>query len=374
MTLDINFKQVQTGYIFYFQWKTIYAFKVKESISDIPTELPCLSDLENPSQLPVRKVRMILSYKLLKFSDYSCFRGQGIHCWYFYRATLFELPRKSRSTSGSRVPQMYWWLYLMDFDNLFTIYVFEVKESIVDILNELRCLSDTDNPSQLPVWEVLVILSYKFLKFSHYSCCWGQGIHCWYFYIATMFRWPRKSRLTSGPTRTRRYWWLCLVDFWNFFTIYVFEVSKSFDDIPIELPCLGDLKNSGHLPVQEVFEVTQTFVPWQKSSKFISSRAKIAWRSHNQHFIVNFIVMSRHVTSCHVMPRHVTSCYIMSRNLTSCHVMPRHATSCASCHVMPRHVTSCHVMSRNVTSCHVISRHVTSYHVMSRHVTSGHVL
>ena len=35
----------------------------------------------------------------------------------------------------------------MDFHNFFTIYVFEVKESIVDILTELRCLSDLDNPS-----------------------------------------------------------------------------------------------------------------------------------------------------------------------------------------------------------------------------------
>ena len=58
----------------------IDVFKDKESTADITTELPCLSDLENPSQLPVRKVLMILSYKLLKFSDYSCFRGQGIHC------------------------------------------------------------------------------------------------------------------------------------------------------------------------------------------------------------------------------------------------------------------------------------------------------
>ena len=160
----------------------IYVFKVKESTADIPTELPCLSDFENPSQLPVWMVLMKLSYKLLKFSEYSCFWGQGIHCWYFYRATLFELPRKSRSNSGSRVPQRYWWLYLMDFHNFFTIYVFEVKESIVDILTELRCLSDRDNPSQLPVWEILVILSYKCLKFLNYSCCWGQGIHCWYFY------------------------------------------------------------------------------------------------------------------------------------------------------------------------------------------------
>ena len=58
----------------------IHVFKDKESTADIPTELPCLSDLENPSQLPVLKVLMILTHKLLKFSDYSCFRGQGIHC------------------------------------------------------------------------------------------------------------------------------------------------------------------------------------------------------------------------------------------------------------------------------------------------------
>ena len=43
----------------------IYVIKDKESTADILTELPCLSDLENPSQLPVRKVLIILSYKLL---------------------------------------------------------------------------------------------------------------------------------------------------------------------------------------------------------------------------------------------------------------------------------------------------------------------
>ena len=32
---------------------TIYFIKVKESIADIPTELSCLMDLQNPSQLPV---------------------------------------------------------------------------------------------------------------------------------------------------------------------------------------------------------------------------------------------------------------------------------------------------------------------------------
>ena len=54
---------------------TVYVYKVKEFIADIPTELPYLNDLENPSQLPVREVLMILSYKFLKFSHYSCFLG-----------------------------------------------------------------------------------------------------------------------------------------------------------------------------------------------------------------------------------------------------------------------------------------------------------
>ena len=74
----------------------VYVFKVEESIADISTELPCLRDLENLSQLPVREVLMILSYEFLKFSHYSCFLGQGIYCWYFYRAAMFGLPRKSR--------------------------------------------------------------------------------------------------------------------------------------------------------------------------------------------------------------------------------------------------------------------------------------
>ena len=216
--------------------------------------------------------------------------------------------------------------------------------------------------------EVLVIVSCRVLKFLHYLCFWGQGIHCWHSYWATMFEGPR---------------------------------------------------NSGQLPVREVFVVTQTFVPWQKCSKFISSHAKDAGRSNDQCFIANCIVMSRHVmsrhvTSCHVMSRpvscHVTSCHVMSRYITPCHVMsrpamsrdvtsyhvmPRHAMSChvlshpvtscrvtfrhvmprhvKSCHVMSRHTTSCHAMSRHVTSCHVMSRHVTLYHAMSRHVTSCHV-
>ena len=149
--------------------------------------------------------------------------------------------------------------------------------------------------------QVLVIVSCRFLKFLHYLCFWGQGIHCWHTHWASMF---------EGP-----------------------QYSSQF-------------------PVREVFVDTQTFVLWQKCSKFISSRAKDARRSNDQCFIANCIVMSRHVTSCHVMSRHVTSCHV-----TSCHVLSRPVKSC--------HVTSCQAMSRFITSCHVISRPA-----MSRDVTS----
>ena len=129
----------------------IYVFEVKKSIADIPTELPCSGDLENPGQLPVQrytKVLMIVSYKF----------------WHF-----------------------------------FTIYVFEVKQPNLDISTELLpCSDDLKNPGQLPVQVVLMILSYGFLKFLYYLCFRGQGIHCWYSYWTTLFGWSRKSGSTFG--------------------------------------------------------------------------------------------------------------------------------------------------------------------------------
>ena len=46
------------------------------------------------------------------------------------------------------------------------------------------------------------------------------------------------------------------MNFWDFVAIYVFEGEESISDIPTELPCFGDLENSGQLPVQEVLEDT----------------------------------------------------------------------------------------------------------------------
>ena len=124
--------------------------------------------------------------------------------------------------------------------------------------------------------KVLMIVSYEFLKFSHYLCFRGQGIHFWHCYWATMLRWPWKSRSTSGTGGTWRYWWLCLMNFWNFPTIYVSESKESISDIPTELPCFGDLGNPGQLPVQEVLEGTDDCVLWifEISSLFMFSRVR----------------------------------------------------------------------------------------------------
>ena len=135
--------------------------------------------------------------------------------------------------------------------------------------------------------EVLVIVFCGFLKFLHYSCFWGQRIHCWHSYWATMFGGPPKFRSPPG--------------------------SRGF-------------------------EVTQTFVFRQKCSKFISNRTK---RRVMVTRLMLYCQLYCHVTYCHVMSRHVTSCHVMLHHFTSCHVMSRHVTSC---HVMSRHVTSCHVM------------------------------
>ena len=52
--------------------------------------------------------------------------------------------------------------------------------------------------------------------------------------------------------RFERYWWFCLMNFWNFHTIRVSEVRGSIDDISTELPCLGNLENPDKLPVQDL--------------------------------------------------------------------------------------------------------------------------
>ena len=185
---------------------TIHVFKVKEYNADIPTELPCLSDLENSSQLPVREVLMILSY---------------INCWNFQ-----------------------------------ITHVSEVRESIADISTELPCLSYFENLGQLPV--------HGYLKGT-------DNYILWIFTISSLFMFSRSRNplltfllsydvwvtlIIQVNFRFERYWWFCLMNFRNFHTIRVFEIRESIADISTELPCLGDLENPGKLPVQDVLKDT----------------------------------------------------------------------------------------------------------------------
>ena len=139
------------------------------------------------------------------FFQYLCFQGQGIHCWYSYSywATMFGLSWKSMSTSGTDVLESTddWVLYISG--HFFTIYVFEVKQPNFDISTEPPCSGDLKNPGQLPAQAVLMILPYGFLKFLYYLGFQGRGIHCWYFYWATSFEWPRTTGSTSG---SRGFW------------------------------------------------------------------------------------------------------------------------------------------------------------------------
>ena len=271
---------------------------------EIPTGLLSLDDLENPGQLPVQEVLMILSSEFLKFLQYLCFRGQEIHCWHPYWATMFGWLRKSRSTSSTEGTRRYWWFCFINFWNLISIHVFEVKESIADIPTELPCLSDFENPSQLPVqgyrwfclmnfWnffdiyvfeveesiagipteqprlsylgspgqlpvqrysKVLMIVSYEFSTFLHYLCFRGQATQFWHSYRAIMFGWSHKSRSASGSGGTDdpvlgifeipllfMYLWA-----WNPLLIFLFSY-----------PRLGELENLCKFPVLKVFEVTQ---------------------------------------------------------------------------------------------------------------------
>ena len=270
--------------------------------------------------------------------------------------------------------ERYWWYCLINCWNFHTIHVFEV---IADISTELPCLSYLKNLGQLPVQ--------GYLK--------GDNCIVWIFTISSLFMFSRSrnslltfllsydvwvTSIIQVNFRFGRYWWFCLMNFWNFHTFRVFEVRES-------LCFWGQRIIWWHSYWATMFGRPQKFRSSSgsrgfrgypnirsltKSSKFISSRAKVSGRSHDQRFIVNFVVMSCNVKSCHVMPRHVTSFHVMPRYATSCHVMLCHATSR---HVMPRHVMSCHVMSRHATSRHVISHHVTSCHVMSRHATSRNV-
>ena len=149
----------------------------------------------------------------------------------------------------------------MDVRNFFIPYVFEVKESIFCTFTELPCSGDLENPGQLPVLQVLegtdnwvlwmcVISSFPtFLRSRNPFFALSPSYHVRVSKIQVNFRFYRCLRvLIIGSYGFSQY------------LHYFFEVKISFADIHTELPCLGDLKNLGQLPVQEVLGCTDDCV------------------------------------------------------------------------------------------------------------------
>ena len=162
------------------------------------------------------KVLMILSYEFLKFLQWLCFRGRGIHCWHSYWATMFEWPWKSRSTSGTGgTDDSVLWIF-----EISSMFMFSRSRNplLAFLLSyHVRVTSKIQvNFRYRRYLKILLIVSYKFLKFSHYSCFRGRGIHFWYCSLATMCGCPRKSRSTSGTGGT------------DDSVLWIFEISLLF--------------------------------------------------------------------------------------------------------------------------------------------------
>ena len=118
---------------------------------------------------------------------------------------------------------------------------------------KLSCLIYLENLGQLPV--------HGYLKGT-------ENCILWIFTISSLFVFSRSrnplltfllsycdvwvTSIIQVNFRFERYWWFCLIIFWNFHTIRVFEIRESIADISTELPCLSNLENPGKLPVQNV--------------------------------------------------------------------------------------------------------------------------
>ena len=261
---------------------TLYVFEIKEFNFRSFTELPCLGDFENPGPLPVLHVLkgtddwVLWIFVISSFPTFSRSRNPLFAVSQSYNVRMTMKIQVNFRFAGAR---RYWWLDLMDFRNFFIPNVFEVKKSIFRSFTKLPCSGVLESSSQLPVQElyseVQMIVSYGFSQYLHYSCYGGQAIHSWHSCWAALFRLPWKSRSASDSRGIQRYWWLCLINFHYFFTIYVFEVKESIAVIPTELSCYGDLKRLGQLPVQEVLGRI-LMIAYYEFSQFLHKVAQLA--------------------------------------------------------------------------------------------------
>ena len=116
-------------------------------------------DLENQCQLPVQEVLIIFLSDLQENAQNSLF-PQPSHLGHVLvprlRFVSTGLPGPCHYDLGVCFKSSLLLLFcLVNFHNFFSIHVFEVKDSIVDIPTEQQCSGDFKYPGQLPVQEVL---------------------------------------------------------------------------------------------------------------------------------------------------------------------------------------------------------------------------
>ena len=149
--------------------------------------------------------------------------------------------------------ERYWWYCLINMLKFSDYLVFSRSGNpLLIFLQSYLCLSYLENLGQLPV--------HGYLKGTD-NCI------SWIFTISSLFMFSRSrnpllifllsydvwvTSIIQVNFRFERYWWFCLMNFWNFHTIRVFEIRESIADISTELPCSGNFENPGKLPVQDV--------------------------------------------------------------------------------------------------------------------------
>ena len=147
----------------------------------------------------------------------------------------------------------------MDFRNFFIPYIFEVEKSISRSFTKLLCLGDLENPSQLPVsqvlegtddWVLWIFVISSFLTFPRSRnpfLAVSQNYYVWVTSkIQVNFRFRRCSRVLMIESYR----------FPNSFIPYIFEFKESVSRCYTKILCLGDLKNLNQLPVLHLLEGT----------------------------------------------------------------------------------------------------------------------
>ena len=193
-----------------------YVFEVEESISDIPSELQCLSSLKNPGQTPVQE-------------DLRGTYTDDFVLWIFTISSVFMFSRSWNPfltlllghhvcvTSKIKVNfrfTRYWWFGLMiflKFPNYSCIWGQGIHSDIPTKLSYSGDLEIQVNFLFKRFSKVLTIVSYRFSQYLQYwpICFQGRQNICWHFYWTTMLGQPRKYitnsrfwRFTRSPTES----------------------------------------------------------------------------------------------------------------------------------------------------------------------------